>query len=199
MPNQAAVFEFGPFRLEPAERRLVRDRDAVPLTPKSFDLLVYLVEHADRLLKKEELLEHLWPGYVWGLSMAAVGRGDQALPAITSQQPMFAAVRALLEGRRRESIELMTKAGATLADPEAFYYAARFLAHLDATDTALQMLAKAVNGGYACLAPLEDDRWFDSLRGTPDFDRLVSSARERHDIGVRVLRDAGGGALLAMR
>src|SRR5436190_18436971 len=62
MPNQAAVFEFGPFRLEPAERRLIQDQDVVPLTPKSFDLLVFLVEHADRLLKKEELLEHLWPG-----------------------------------------------------------------------------------------------------------------------------------------
>ena len=57
-----STYEFGPFRLEPAERRLVRDREPVALTPKAFDLLVFLVEHPDRLLKKEELLEHLWPG-----------------------------------------------------------------------------------------------------------------------------------------
>src|ERR1043165_2288281 len=62
MTSEQAIFEFGPFRLEPAERRLARDRAAVALTPKAFDLLVYLVQHPDQLLKKEELLEHLWPG-----------------------------------------------------------------------------------------------------------------------------------------
>jgi DNA-binding winged helix-turn-helix (wHTH) protein len=62
MPVPSPIYEFGPFRLEPAERRLARDGQAVPLTPKAFDLLVFMVEHAARLLKKEELLEHLWPG-----------------------------------------------------------------------------------------------------------------------------------------
>jgi DNA-binding winged helix-turn-helix (wHTH) protein/tetratricopeptide (TPR) repeat protein len=33
----------------------------VPLTPKAFDVLRYLVEHADRLVTQEELLEALWP------------------------------------------------------------------------------------------------------------------------------------------
>ena len=62
MQNAAEIFEFGPFRLQPAERRLVRGSEPVALTPKAFDLLVFLVAHPDRLLKKEELLEHLWPG-----------------------------------------------------------------------------------------------------------------------------------------
>ena len=62
MPVPTPTYEFGPFCLEPAERRLVRDGSPVPLTPKAFDLLVYMVEHAARLLKKEELLDHLWPG-----------------------------------------------------------------------------------------------------------------------------------------
>jgi DNA-binding winged helix-turn-helix (wHTH) protein/tetratricopeptide (TPR) repeat protein len=62
MPITGGIFEFGPFRLEPAERRLVRGPDAIALTPKAFDLLIFLVGHPDRLLKKEELLEHLWPG-----------------------------------------------------------------------------------------------------------------------------------------
>jgi len=62
MANSPVIFEFGPYRLEPAERRLARSQAPVALTPKAFDLLVFLVEHADRLLKKEELLEHLWPG-----------------------------------------------------------------------------------------------------------------------------------------
>jgi DNA-binding winged helix-turn-helix (wHTH) protein len=55
------VFEFGPFRLEPAERRLSRDGRPVALTPKCFDLLVALVENSGHLLSKEQLLQRVWP------------------------------------------------------------------------------------------------------------------------------------------
>src|SRR5687768_1955796 len=55
------LYEFGQFRLDPAERRLLRDDDQVALTPKCFDLLVMLVENSGHLLKREELLERLWP------------------------------------------------------------------------------------------------------------------------------------------
>jgi DNA-binding winged helix-turn-helix (wHTH) protein/Tol biopolymer transport system component len=54
-------YEFGPFRLEPAERRLVRDGQDVPLPPKAFDLLVVLVSRAGRLVTKEDLLQSVWP------------------------------------------------------------------------------------------------------------------------------------------
>ena len=37
------AYEFGPFRLEPAERRLLRDGQFVPLPPKALDLLIALV------------------------------------------------------------------------------------------------------------------------------------------------------------
>ena len=56
------VYEFGPFRVEPGERRLSRDGTAVGLPPKAFDLLVMLVEQPDRLLKKRDLMDRLWPG-----------------------------------------------------------------------------------------------------------------------------------------
>ena len=36
-------YAFGPFRLEPAERRLLREGRSVPLTPKAFDTLCVLV------------------------------------------------------------------------------------------------------------------------------------------------------------
>ena len=41
---------------------MLRGGEAVAVTPKAFDLLVALVESAGRLLKKEDLLERLWPG-----------------------------------------------------------------------------------------------------------------------------------------
>ncbi len=55
------LYDFGPFRLDPAERRLLRHDQPVALTPKCFDLLVMLVENNGHLLRKEELLQRLWP------------------------------------------------------------------------------------------------------------------------------------------
>jgi len=57
----AYQYEFGPFRLDAAERLLSRDGEAVPLSPKAFDLLLTLVERHGRLLEKEELMKLVWP------------------------------------------------------------------------------------------------------------------------------------------
>ena len=56
------LYEFLPFRLEPGERRLLRNGEPVALTPKCFDLLVVLVENSGHLLEKSDLLERVWPG-----------------------------------------------------------------------------------------------------------------------------------------
>ena len=59
-PSQ--IYEFGDFRVDVAERQLLRgDGTAVPLTPRVFDTLRYLVEHAGRVLDKEMLMEAVWP------------------------------------------------------------------------------------------------------------------------------------------
>ena len=55
------LYEFGPFRLEPAERSLLRDGEQVSLPPKAFDILVVLVSRAGHLVSKEDLLEEVWP------------------------------------------------------------------------------------------------------------------------------------------
>ena len=60
--SPAPVYEFGSFRLEPAERLLLRNGAPVGLKPKAFDLLVFLVERQGRLVAKQELMEALWAG-----------------------------------------------------------------------------------------------------------------------------------------
>ena len=55
------IREFGAFRLDPAERLLLRDGHAVALTPKAFDLLLYLVDRPGRLIEKQTLMAALWP------------------------------------------------------------------------------------------------------------------------------------------
>jgi TolB-like protein/DNA-binding winged helix-turn-helix (wHTH) protein/Tfp pilus assembly protein PilF len=56
-----AVFEFGAFHLNPAERLLLRQKVPVQLPPKAFDALLVMVENRGRLLGKDELLQKVWP------------------------------------------------------------------------------------------------------------------------------------------
>ena len=55
------LYEFGPFRLDPAERKLLRGNEPVELTPKAFDTLVLLVRNSGHLLGKEKFMAILWP------------------------------------------------------------------------------------------------------------------------------------------
>ena len=61
LSDAAVIYQFGAFWLDPAERVLRRDGQPVSLTPKAFDLLVYLVEHHGRLVEKSTLIAALWP------------------------------------------------------------------------------------------------------------------------------------------
>ena len=56
------LYEFGPFRLDPAEHLLLRDGEPVALRPKEFAVLVALVENHGRALTKDELLKGVWSG-----------------------------------------------------------------------------------------------------------------------------------------
>jgi DNA-binding winged helix-turn-helix (wHTH) protein/TolB-like protein/Tfp pilus assembly protein PilF len=55
------LYEFGPFRLDHAGRRLLRDGEPVILTPKVFDTLLVLVEHHGQSLSRSELIARIWP------------------------------------------------------------------------------------------------------------------------------------------
>jgi TolB-like protein/Tfp pilus assembly protein PilF len=60
MSNQY-VYQFGPFRLDPAERQLLREGQPVQLTAKLFDILLLLVQNSGHLISKEDLMERIWP------------------------------------------------------------------------------------------------------------------------------------------
>jgi DNA-binding winged helix-turn-helix (wHTH) protein/TolB-like protein/Tfp pilus assembly protein PilF len=54
-------YEFGPFCVDLTERQLRRGGRVVPLTPKVFDTLLVFLESRGRTLKKDELMQRLWP------------------------------------------------------------------------------------------------------------------------------------------
>jgi pimeloyl-ACP methyl ester carboxylesterase/DNA-binding winged helix-turn-helix (wHTH) protein len=55
------VYEFGPFRLELGEYRLVREGRSVPLTGKALNTLRILVERHGKLVSKQDLMSAVWP------------------------------------------------------------------------------------------------------------------------------------------
>jgi DNA-binding winged helix-turn-helix (wHTH) protein len=62
MSSQRPIaYEFGDFRLLPADKQLLRRGKPVPLKPKIFETLLLLVERQGRLIEKEEFLRQLWP------------------------------------------------------------------------------------------------------------------------------------------
>jgi Tol biopolymer transport system component/DNA-binding winged helix-turn-helix (wHTH) protein len=54
------LYEFSGFRLDMRERTLRRDREIVPLQPKTIDVLCVLVARAGELVTKSELMEAVW-------------------------------------------------------------------------------------------------------------------------------------------
>jgi pimeloyl-ACP methyl ester carboxylesterase len=57
----SGIYRFGPFVLNVGERLLLRNTAVVTLRGKVFDTLCLLVENAGRLIRKEELLQAVWP------------------------------------------------------------------------------------------------------------------------------------------
>lgn len=56
------IYKFGPFSLDERERRLACEGKRVALTPKAFDTLLLLAQHAGQILEKQEMMERIWPG-----------------------------------------------------------------------------------------------------------------------------------------
>ena len=59
--EQFSIFRFGDFVLDGSQRRLLRSGEDVYLPPKTFELLLHLLQNRGRVLTKDELLEAVWP------------------------------------------------------------------------------------------------------------------------------------------
>lgn len=54
------TFSFGPFTLDNTERLLLYGESPIPLQPRPFDLLLYFVQHPNRLIEREDILQEVW-------------------------------------------------------------------------------------------------------------------------------------------
>jgi eukaryotic-like serine/threonine-protein kinase len=55
------LYEFGPFRVDPEKEILVRAGETVPLTPKTFQILLVLVRNSRQVVSKDDLMKAVWP------------------------------------------------------------------------------------------------------------------------------------------
>lgn len=97
MNRVKSLYEFGKFRLNPAERLLLRGNKPVALTAKVFDILTVLVENSGHLLEKDELMQAIWPD-------TAVEEGNLARYVSTLR-------KALGENGQHQYIETVPKRG----------------------------------------------------------------------------------------
>jgi len=60
--QETRIFRFEGFELDSSHRLLVRDGQPVSLNARTLDVLLYLAEHPQRLVTKDELLQAVWQG-----------------------------------------------------------------------------------------------------------------------------------------
>ncbi len=98
------LYEFGPYRLDPAERRVLREGKSLPLPPKVFETLLVLVENAGHALEKDELLRRIW--------------GDTFVEEVTLAKNISLIRKALGEGEDEQRyIETVSKYGYRFVAP----------------------------------------------------------------------------------
>jgi TolB-like protein/DNA-binding winged helix-turn-helix (wHTH) protein len=95
------VYRFGPFVLDPEEHTLTRDGLPIPITRKASDILLYLVQHPNRVVAKQDLIKAVWPDtfvedgnltqHISLLRKALAEHGDELIVTVARQGYRFAA------------------------------------------------------------------------------------------------------------
>ena len=170
-------YAFGPFLVDPVKRRLWREGRLLPITSKTFELLVVLLEHRDHVVSKDELLSRVWPNTV-------VNENNLAR--------QISSLRRALDQRPDQHDYLVTVPG----------HGYRFVASVrDVRDVPVEL--ESANGGNSHLAPMdvEDPRAADDsvsdqpIRevNSPDSDLAWSSrpTRQPRSPGTLVVATCG--------
>jgi eukaryotic-like serine/threonine-protein kinase len=97
------LIRFEGYELDPAARSLRREGRSIPIKPKTFELLLYLVQHPHQLVTKDELLNAVWPDsfveeqnlsqhvFLLRKALAAGSLGDQIVVTLPGKGYQFAA------------------------------------------------------------------------------------------------------------
>jgi DNA-binding winged helix-turn-helix (wHTH) protein len=182
-----AVFEFPPYRLDAAASRLWRGTDPVPLRPKAWALLCYLVARPGILVMKEELHAALWPDAVVsddtlthtvGELRRALGDASGAPRYIETVHRRGFRFIAALSGAARERPPAAAEVGASAAEPEV-----RTLVGRGAQLAALERLFERASSGERQTVIVEGEPGIGKSALVDAFVRALPSSSERFLLG----------------
>ena len=139
---------------------------------------------------------------IWTPAWFGVEYQPQANSIVLLQVDDVAAARSELEAKGivfdGETYDSGVCHMADFKDPEALFYAARHLAHLNETNRAIELLERAVAGGFFCFPALARDPWLDPLRKKPAFAEVLRQAEAEHRQATKVFTERGGEKLLGV-
>ena len=117
------LYRFAEFELDLDQYELRRNGEPVELQPKVIEVLRYLLEHSDRMVPREELLDRLWPEVAVG--EAVLTRAVSAARRALGEQEREEEIIRTIRGRGyRISIPVEGVASEPEEEPEAFDEAA---------------------------------------------------------------------------
>jgi len=81
-----AVVDLEQVQVDLAGHRLLRDGETLPIKPKAFDLLAFLIRHPGQVFTRDQLLERVW-GYDYAGETRTVDVHVHWLRAVVEQDP----------------------------------------------------------------------------------------------------------------
>src|SRR5262249_38981649 len=129
------------------------------------------------------------PAYVRAIALARSGRTAEAIEIMTADvaeqtnpqmRNTLGGILAMLNGRLDESRAYFEKLRLIdFRDPEGLYYWATTLVQVEDHEGALDLLRRAVDGGFHTAPALVRDPWLDPVRGRPEFVSILRRAEEK--------------------
>src|SRR4029078_2990222 len=131
------LYEFGAFELDRLKRLLRRlDGTPVPLPPRVFETLLFMVEHHDAVLDKERIMEAVWPDSI--VEENNLAQAISKLRQVFGETPGSHNYIVTVPGRGYRFVAEVSERSATPATPPS---------------ATLQPLIAASDAGYAIPVP----------------------------------------------
>jgi serine/threonine protein kinase len=147
-------------------------------------------------------------GYGRALALTGLGRFEEAVALLKQRgadKPWrlgclyLTSLRALLEGKREESLEASEEfRKSTFRDPEGIFYFARHLSYLRQEDEALETLSRSIDNGFFCYPAMVRDPWLDPLRSRPEFTAILRKCQQFYREASAAFLSFGGDTLLGL-
>jgi DNA-binding winged helix-turn-helix (wHTH) protein len=106
---EPVVYRFGPFELDLAAAELRTGSRRIPLRPKCFDVLAYLIARRGKLVQKNTLLEDVWQDAI--VSDATISRTVASIRAALEDDPAEPRYLATVSRRGYKFIAEATEVG----------------------------------------------------------------------------------------